>query len=69
MSERPTGAEFSLPVVEPGAVPAVPVPLEPVAGLVVEPGAVSAVPEPLERFVADDEWEDEEGDSSGHGLL
>lgn len=69
MSERPVGAEFLLLVVEPIALPAVPVPLEPVAALVVEPVAAPAVPVPLARSMADDEWEDDEGDGLGHMLL
>jgi hypothetical protein len=43
-----------LVVVEPVALPAVAVPLEPVVALAVEPGAVPTVPVPLEP-VADDE--------------
>lgn len=66
VGERPTGAEFSLVVVEPVVLTAVSVPLEPVPALVVESGVVDAVPLPLERSVADDKSED---DGLGHKLL
>lgn len=69
VNEMAAGAEFLLPVVASILVPAVPVPLEPVAALVVEPGVPAAVAVPLGRSVTDDEREDDEGDGLGHELL